>query len=323
VKCLIATPYEVDSQSGNSVSARRIANLLKSSELDTHVITSSDLERVQGDVLIALHARKSAAAVKTFHARYPEGKIIVFLTGTDLYEDIPSGCYQAEETIQLADRLIVSQEASLQSVPSSVLAKTRVVHKSLVLPDQIDPYPRVRNDEEVFRVSIVGHMRAVKRPLDLMESIALKPELHVLVRLIGGSYDDRFTVEARKWETVDNRFLWLGELSRLETLERVKGSQLTVNSSESEGGANSVGESIMLGVPVLASRIEGNIGMLGENYAGYFPCGDTKALADLLEKAVHDSDFYAELVRQTIAQQPRFDANLELKGWLEAISVEI
>jgi glycosyltransferase involved in cell wall biosynthesis len=48
-----------------------------------------------------------------------------------------------------------------------------------------------------------------------------------------------------------------------------------VLSSKSEGGANVISEAVMASVPVIASRIPGTVGLLGENYPGYFEFGDT------------------------------------------------
>jgi hypothetical protein len=41
-------------------------------------------------------------------------------------------------------------------------------------------------------------------------------------------------------------------------------------------------EAVTSGTPVLASAVDGNIGMLGADYAGYFPCDDVEALVALL-----------------------------------------
>ena len=65
-----------------------------------------------------------------------------------------------------------------------------------------------------------------------------------------------------------------------------------------EGGANVIVEAVTAGTPVLASRVSGNIGMLGEDYAGFFPVGDPRALARLLSHHLEDPRAYAELQRQ-------------------------
>ena len=65
-----------------------------------------------------------------------------------------------------------------------------------------------------------------------------------------------------------------------------------------EGGANVVCEALRIGVPVLASRISGNIGLLGTGYAGYFPLEDERALARLMMRAATDGRFYRQLRAQ-------------------------
>ena len=50
-----------------------------------------------------------------------------------------------------------------------------------------------------------------------------------------------------------------------------------------------------LGSPILSSRISGMIGLLGEDYPGYFPVADTDRLTELLVQAEQDRDFYREL----------------------------
>ena len=49
-----------------------------------------------------------------------------------------------------------------------------------------------------------------------------------------------------------------------------------------EGSCNAMCEALALGVPVIASRISGLIGTLGEDYPGYFAVEDTQALAEQL-----------------------------------------
>jgi len=76
-----------------------------------------------------------------------------------------------------------------------------------------------------------------------------------------------------------------------------------VISSRMEGGANVVTEALAAGVPIIASRVSGNVGMLGRDYAGYFPFGNERALARLLWRAESDAAFYARLKRQCAARR--------------------
>jgi len=62
-----------------------------------------------------------------------------------------------------------------------------------------------------------------------------------------------------------------------------------------EGGANVIAEAARIGTPVLASRVSGNIGMLGRDYPGFYPLGDDAALADLIRRAMRERAFYRQL----------------------------
>lgn len=85
-----------------------------------------------------------------------------------------------------------------------------------------------------------------------------------------------------------------------------------------EGGANVMSEAIVLGVPVLSTRISGSVGMLGEDYPGYFPVGDTKALADLIVRAENDAGFLQSLKQRVESLSPRFKPEAE-KASLERL----
>ena len=76
--------------------------------------------------------------------------------------------------------------------------------------------------------------------------------------------------------------------------------------SRMEGGANVVIEAVRSGVPVLASRIDGNVGLLGRGYEGYFEVGDDEALAVAMRRFATDADFAARLSAQCAALAPRF-----------------
>ena len=78
-----------------------------------------------------------------------------------------------------------------------------------------------------------------------------------------------------------------------------------------EGGANVICEAVRVGVPVLASRVSGNLGMLGGRYPGYFPLYDDGALAQLIERAAGDAAFYGRLKRATLERRPLFTPEAE------------
>lgn len=86
-------------------------------------------------------------------------------------------------------------------------------------------------------------------------------------------------------------------------------------SSRLEGGANALAETIVAGTPVLASRIAGNIGMLGRAYPGYFKVGDTRGLARLLWRAESEADFLQELRSRVNELAANFAPERELAAW--------
>src|SRR5262249_26565200 len=120
---------------------------------------------------------------------------------------------------------------------------------------------------------------------------------------------------ARRAMERDPRYRWLGELPRWQARRLLARSHLLVLSSRMEGGANVVSEAIVDGVPVLASRIPGSVGMLGARYSGFFPLGDTQALARLLKRAATDSAFYGRLAQWCAQLAPRFEPARERAAW--------
>ena len=315
MKVLVTTPYEKNSLQGNTVTAKRVVSILLESGIDAAVL-SKDEKVVCADVLIALHARKSAHFIDDFLAMNLTGKVIVYLTGTDLYSDIPNGCEICEKSMELADALVVSQNSSLASVPEKYRSKTVVVHKSIDLPDAVRD--DVGTESKLF--TVIGHIRAVKQPFMAVESLQLLDRsVSLRLALLGKEVDSGSGEICMKWQEQDPRFQWLGGVEYVETLQWMQRSVATINTSLAEGGANSVGESIVLGVPVIASRIEGNIGMLGDDYAGYFSAESNQELADLMHRVIHDANFLEKLRGQVKLRGKSFLRENEKQDWMNII----
>ena len=81
-----------------------------------------------------------------------------------------------------------------------------------------------------------------------------------------------------------------------------------------------ISEAIVAGLPVIASRIAGNVGLLGEDYAGYFLTGDTHELACLMARAESDSEFLAELKSHCERLAHLFSPERELAAWRDIIT---
>lgn len=291
---IIISPYLAKANNGNWQTARRWSHFL-SGQFNTTVALEWNEKEKGGkafDAMIALHARRSAASIAAFAAAFPARQLVVVLTGTDLYRDIVSDA-AAQHSLQLATRLVVLQPAGLQVLDEKYHAKTEVIYQSApsLKPFNTQPPQQTRH----FDVTMVGHLRAEKDPGVFMLAARRVKADRVRLLHIGGALDPVLAEQAENTQQQCSRYHWLGNVAHAETRQRLKRSQLMVITSRMEGGANVIIEAVTSGVPVLASDISGNRGMLGEDYEGYFPCGDSEKLAELIDLAASDPAFYKRL----------------------------
>jgi putative glycosyltransferase (TIGR04348 family) len=266
------------------------------------------------DLMIALHARRSAESIAAWDtARTKAGEaarlpMIVVLTGTDLYRDIRSDL-QAQQSLQSADALVVLQEEGILSLPPPVRDKATVIYQS---SGRRKTLPKARRH---LRAIMVGHLRDEKSPQTLFEAAGLlRDRSDIRIDHAGAALDAGLAQRATATASTCPRYRWLGALSHADTLRRIQRAHLMINASSIEGGAHAVLEAVCAGTPVLASRIPGNIGMLGADYAGYFPCGDAHALAILLQRCRDEPSLLATLRRQCRARAPRFEPRREQRA---------
>jgi len=121
--------------------------------------------------------------------------------------------------------------------------------------------------------------------------------------------------EARRLMAQDPRYRWIGEVPHWQALKLLARSHVMVISSRMEGGAHVVSEAIAHGVPVIASDIAGNRGMLGDDYPGYYPLQDEDALAALLTRAAADAAYLGELHARVAARRPLIYPAREIEAW--------
>jgi putative glycosyltransferase (TIGR04348 family) len=283
-RLFIVTPAGKGLRNGNRHTALRWATLLRKSGHRVRIDVAWNGEPC--DALIGLHARRSHESIARFAATHKP--LIVTLTGTDLYRDLP-GSAEARASLELAQRVIVLQDAALAELERPIRKKARVVYQSA------DPHLAHRPPEAPFRAAVVAHLREEKDPLRTAAALAWLPGLDVQVLQIGASLDPDLERQAQAWMAREPRYRWLGGTSHGRALAWMAKSHLLVVSSVMEGGANVIAEAARIGTPVLASRVSGNIGMLGAGYPGYFSLGDDRALAELLERAASDPGFYRRL----------------------------
>ncbi|MCC7485110.1 MAG: TIGR04348 family glycosyltransferase [Burkholderiales bacterium] len=289
MKIALTVPASAVPRSGNRHTAARWSRFLR--EAGHRVRVVAEWAGGDDDLLLALHARKSAASVQRFRAARPGRPIVVALTGTDLYRDIRE-YPEAKRSLAVATRLAVLQEAGLRALKPAYRRKTQVIYQSSDVTLRHVPVA------SRFRVAVLGHLRDEKDPFRAARALArLDASIPVEVLQIGGALDGKMRAEARRRAKREPRYRWLGSLPHAAAMRRLASSHVLVVSSVMEGGANVVCEAARIGVPVLASRIPGNVGMLGRDYAGYFPLFDDAALARLIERCRTDEVFYRLLKR--------------------------
>lgn len=289
MKIAVVTPADLKAKNGNRNTAVRWARLLRQCGHRVSVMRAWD--RKPYDSMLALHARRSADSIQQFAEIFPERALIVALTGTDLYRDIRFDA-EAQRSMQLATRMIVLQEKGLDELREDLRRKTRVVYQSARAVKAPTRNPRK------FEVAVIGHLREEKDPFCTARALEkVNGNSNIRVTHLGRALDDALAAEALR-RMGDARYRWLGERSHYRTRMHLARSHLLVVSSLMEGGANVISEALAANTPVIASDIPGNVGMLGAGYAGYYPVGDAKALAELLERAEIDRTFYDKLVRQ-------------------------
>ncbi len=310
-------PAPAGSRLGNRVTAVRWKQLLL--ELGHRVSITCGLPRGGYDVLLALHARHSAEAVRSSRERHPARPIVLALTGTDLYRDILHD-ESAQRSLDLADALVVLHDRGAAALPRRHRAKVVVIRQSA---DRVRPRRSV-SSVETFDVAFVAHLRAEKDPLRAaLAARALPASSRLRILHAGRALDEAHRVAAETEQRSNPRYLWLGEIAPSASRALIARSRLLVLTSVMEGGANVLGEAIVAGTPVVAARIPATVSALGARYPGLFPVGDTSALTRLLARAEREPDLLAELRRQTTARRPLFARAVEKKAWrslLRAIS---
>ncbi len=304
----IICPAPAGSRSGNRITALRWAGILR--RLGHRVRITQRYNGERSDLLIALHARRSADSVRGFRKRHPDKPIVVALTGTDIYRDV-SRSRAARRAMELADRLVALQPRALRNVPRQLRRKGRVIYQSAK-----ETGGHIRRTREYFDVAVVGHLRKVKDPFRAaLASRWLPPASRVRVLHAGAPLERGMAARARAEDRRNPRYRWLGELSPGSARRQLARSRLLVLSSLMEGGANVISEAVVDGVPVLASRIPGNVGLLGADYPGYFPACHTAALTRLLGRAETDAKFYARLKKHCARRARQFDPARERAAW--------
>lgn len=299
----LVTPAAPRSRAGNRATATRWAALLRRLGHRVSVRERWRAGDAGFDLLLALHAWRSAESIEAFAQHYPDRALVLALTGTDIYRFQHTHPEVTAASIERADALIGLHDQVSQAIPERFHSILHTVHQSaLPLPPSYRGPPKRR-----FNVCVVGHLRAEKDSLLSARAARQLPATSRIVVTQAGKAHDADWAESARGEAVTNRrYQWLGEVSQAATRALYARSHIMVISSVMEGGANVVSEACVAHLPVLASDIPGNTGLLGLDYPGLFPVGDAKALAQLMTRAETDGNFYQRLHNHCRALAPRF-----------------
>jgi putative glycosyltransferase (TIGR04348 family) len=322
---VIVTPALADANNGNWQTARRWQRFLEGRwpvRIVRHWPDGAAAVGADRDaVMLALHARRSADSVAAWHARHGARGLCVVLTGTDLYDDLGPGHppdRDARRSIDCAAALVVLQELGIAALPPEHRAKARVIFQSTGARRPRDKTARH------LRALMVGHLRAVKDPQTLFAAARLlSADEGILVDHAGDALEPGLADAARATMAACPHYRWLGGLPHEATRRRIQAAHVLVHASRAEGGAHVVMEAARSGTPVIASRIDGNVGMLGPDYDGYFDCGDAAGLVALLRRCraeqAQPAGLLARLSMQCARRAPLFAPEAERAALLALV----
>lgn len=316
----IVSPALADANNGNWRTAQRWAGLIAPRYRTRITREWPDAGSASDSLMLALHARRSAPAIAAWAAAYPGHGLAVVLTGTDLYQDIAEDP-AAQRSLALAQRLVVLQECGAVALPREHRARTRVIFQST------PAWPELPKSTERLDAVMVGHLREVKAPQTLFDAARrMAQRADIRITHIGdGAAEPELAEQARATQRDCGGYRWLGALPHEETVEAIRRAHLLVHTSRMEGGAHVIMEAVRCGTPVLASRVPGNVGMLGADYEGYFPQGDGAALARQLvacrqgQREDPAGGLLARLRAQCALRAPLFDPEHERAGLLSLL----
>lgn len=313
MKVSLVTPAGKRSLNGNRATAVRWERILR--QLGHRVVVDVSWDGQPADMMVALHAWRSADSIAEFHARYPQRLLIVALTGTDIYRFIHSHAATTLQSIEYGHHLVALHDLAYLTIPEQYRDKLTIIKQSAVPLSRRQP-PRKRS----FDICVAGHLREEKDSLRAAYAARALPEdSRIRILHYGKAHNEEWANMARHEMQLNPRYRWYGELPHWQVRRAYARCRAMVLSSRMEGGANVISEAVMADLPVLASAIDGSIGLLGRDYSGYYPVEDTRALASLLLRAENDPGFLPLLLRQVEPLKADFTEAAEYNGWQQLL----
>ncbi|MCK5917348.1 MAG: TIGR04348 family glycosyltransferase [Cocleimonas sp.] len=310
---IIITPAKIKSLSGNRATAQRWAYFLQ--RLGHKITISVNWDESPCDLMIALHAWRSADDIALFKQKYPQHPLIVAMTGTDLYRFIHSHPEPTLASIKAADELVVLHDKAYLALPKNAWDKVNIIYQSAI------PLPyAVNRSKRTFDICVVGHLRDEKDALRTAYAVRdLPASSRLQIKHYGKAHNEKWAKMAKEEMKTNPRYHWFGEIKHWQIRQQYAHCHLMVLSSVMEGGANVISEATVAGLPVIASDIVGSIGLLGEDYPGYYPVKETDALRELLIKAENDPSFLQLLEQHCNQRAKLFVPDMEGRLWKELL----
>jgi putative glycosyltransferase (TIGR04348 family) len=314
MKIHLVTPAKENSRNGNRTSAMRWAGLLR--KIGHRVKIDTDYNGEPTDLVIALHAWRSAAAIRRYRETRPDGPLVVALGGTDVNTYLKTDPATTMASMQMADALVCLHDLIADELPPQFRQKLCVIRQSAL------PLPRPRNpSKRYFDICVIGHLRKEKDPFrTALAARLLPPESKTRVLHYGKAHSPKWALQAEAEMRINPRYRWKGEVSAGQVRQALIRTNLMVISSLQEGGANVVSEALVADVPIIASDISGNIGLLGSDFGGYFRVGDEVSLAERIRQAEVDESFIKLLQQQGRALASMFTPDQELAAWQKLLA---
>jgi len=314
----IITPAAPKSLNGNRATAQRWADFLV--QLGHKVSITVKWDGTEYDIMVALHAWRSAESIAQFKKQFPNKPIILAMTGTDLYRFIHSHPEPTLASVYAADKIVTLHRLASKVLPDSVQNKVQVIHQSAMPLEDVISENEICS-ENTFDICVVGHLREEKDSMRVAYAVRdLPTSSNIRVLHYGKAHNEEWAKYAEEEMKINSRYQWFGEVSRNKVREAYRCCKLMVLPSIMEGGANVVSEATVAGLPVVTSDIDGSVGLLGDGYAGYFPVKNEKALREVLLKVESDESFIEKLKLQCSKRAELFTVDVERQAWVNLLS---
>lgn len=313
MRILIFSPKTPDSRAGNFTTASRWQKLLQSAGHRVQIGFDSTLTNFDDvDLLIGLHATRSAKMILRFRKRHPNRSAMIALTGTDLYRDLtrPRKPATAIKALDQCSRILILQPLMAKRLPKKWRRKSQLVMMDVAAKAK----PNRTWVPNRANVCVIGHLRYEKDPFRAEMAVrSLPDEFSIRVSHAGASLipADPKGIRIKQRQHRNENWKWLNSIPQSQVLKLMQRSDLLVNSSRIEGAPNVLFEAMAVGLPMLLSNIDGHVGVMGQGYPGYFPVGDTRKLRELLIQTAHDKSYRQKLANATKAQAKTYRAGRE------------